>query len=83
MFCTQSRKSNYITPYRVSLNNTSRCGQNPTGCTLSVERRKEIYELAQRFDFIIIEDGKGFPRAYIPRLRLKLSLPRSVLLPPV
>ena len=34
-----------------------RSGQNPTGCTLSVERRKQIYQLAQRFDLVIIEDG--------------------------
>ncbi|KZT71215.1 L-tyrosine:2-oxoglutarate aminotransferase [Daedalea quercina L-15889] len=32
------------------------CGQNPTGSTLSVERRRKIYELAQRFDLIIVED---------------------------
>ncbi|TBU52859.1 pyridoxal phosphate-dependent transferase [Dichomitus squalens] len=32
------------------------CGQNPTGSTLNAERRKRIYELAQNFDFIIIED---------------------------
>ncbi|KAH9930640.1 L-tyrosine:2-oxoglutarate aminotransferase [Fomitopsis serialis] len=32
------------------------CGQNPTGSTLSVERRKKIYELARRFDLLIIED---------------------------
>ncbi|OCH88806.1 PLP-dependent transferase [Obba rivulosa] len=32
------------------------CGQNPTGSTLSVERRKKIYALAQRFDLIIVED---------------------------
>ncbi|KAL6301816.1 L-tyrosine:2-oxoglutarate aminotransferase [Sparassis latifolia] len=32
------------------------CGQNPTGSTLTLERRKEIYEIAQRFDLIIIED---------------------------
>ncbi|KIP08875.1 hypothetical protein PHLGIDRAFT_29342 [Phlebiopsis gigantea 11061_1 CR5-6] len=31
-------------------------GQNPTGCTLSLERRKQIYALAQRFDLVIIED---------------------------
>ena len=35
-----------------------RCGQNPTGSTLSLERRKRIYELSQKFDFIIVEDGK-------------------------
>lgn len=32
------------------------CGQNPTGSTLTVERRKRIYALAQRHDLIIIED---------------------------
>ncbi|PCH39053.1 L-tyrosine:2-oxoglutarate aminotransferase [Wolfiporia cocos MD-104 SS10] len=32
------------------------CGQNPTGSTLSIERRKRIYEIAQEFDLLIIED---------------------------
>ena len=32
------------------------CGQNPTGSTLSLQRRQEIYVLAQRFDLLIIED---------------------------
>lgn len=31
-------------------------GQNPTGSSLSVERRKAIYKLAQDHDFIIVED---------------------------
>lgn len=31
-------------------------GQNPTGSSLSVERRKAIYDLACKYDFIIIED---------------------------
>lgn len=31
-------------------------GQNPTGSSLSVERRKAIYKLAQLHDFVIIED---------------------------
>lgn len=31
-------------------------GQNPTGSCLSAERRKEIYKLAQKHDFIIVED---------------------------
>lgn len=31
-------------------------GQNPTGSCLSIERRKKIYELAVKHDFIIIED---------------------------
>ncbi|KAH9915169.1 L-tyrosine:2-oxoglutarate aminotransferase [Epithele typhae] len=32
------------------------CGQNPTGSTLSLERRKRIYEIAQVYDVIIVED---------------------------
>ncbi|KAF4765652.1 hypothetical protein HAV15_003798 [Penicillium sp. str.  len=43
-------------------------GQNPTGGTLSVERRKEIYALCQKYDVIIIEDepywNLQFPSAY-------------------
>ncbi|KAJ9217234.1 hypothetical protein DTO166G4_1289 [Paecilomyces variotii] len=43
-------------------------GQNPTGGTLSVERRKEIYALCQKYDIIIIEDDPywnlQFPSAY-------------------
>ncbi|MEM8862990.1 MAG: PLP-dependent aminotransferase family protein [Chloroflexota bacterium] len=31
--------------------------QNPTGVTLSLERRKHLIELANQFDFIIIEDA--------------------------
>ncbi|MEM9777512.1 MAG: PLP-dependent aminotransferase family protein, partial [Chloroflexota bacterium] len=31
--------------------------QNPTGVTLSLERRKHLIELANRYDFIIIEDA--------------------------
>lgn len=31
-------------------------GQNPTGGTLSLERRKKIYEICKQFDIIIVED---------------------------
>lgn len=31
-------------------------GQNPTGLTQSVEKRRKIYQLAQKFDFVILED---------------------------
>ncbi|XP_008058867.1 kynurenine/alpha-aminoadipate aminotransferase, mitochondrial isoform X1 [Carlito syrichta] len=31
-------------------------GNNPTGYSLSSDRRKEIYELARKYDFLIIED---------------------------
>ena len=36
-----------------------RCGQNPTGSTLSLERRKRIYEIAQKYDLVIVEDGRS------------------------
>lgn len=43
-------------------------GQNPTGGTLSIERKKEIYALCQEYDIIIIEDepywNLQFPSAY-------------------
>lgn len=31
-------------------------GQNPTGSTLSSERRRAVYQLAKKYDFIIVED---------------------------
>ncbi|CAN6657957.1 aromatic/aminoadipate aminotransferase 1 [Trichomonascus vanleenenianus] len=31
-------------------------GQNPTGSTLSLERRKKIYEVCQKHDIILVED---------------------------
>ena len=31
--------------------------QNPTGNTLSLEKRKAVYELAKKYDFIILEDN--------------------------
>lgn len=31
-------------------------GQNPTGSTLSPERRQAIYKIAQKYDFLIVED---------------------------
>lgn len=35
---------------------SSSIGQNPTSGTLSIERRRELYELCQKYDIIIIED---------------------------
>lgn len=35
-------------------------GQNPTGSCLSAERRKAIYELACKHDFVIVEDEPYF-----------------------
>lgn len=34
-----------------------RTGQNPTGGTLNVDRRREIYRLACKYDIVILEDG--------------------------
>ena len=31
-------------------------GQNPTGCTMTLERKKALYAVAQEFDLIILED---------------------------
>ena len=42
------------------------CGQNPTGSTLSLERRREIYAIAQRYDLIIIEDDPYYFLQYDP-----------------
>ena len=33
-----------------------RVGQNPTGGTLSLERRKKIFAICQKYDVVIIED---------------------------
>ena len=37
-----------------------RCSQNPTGSTLSLERRQEIYQIAHDWDIIILEDDPYF-----------------------
>ncbi|THH29080.1 hypothetical protein EUX98_g5108 [Antrodiella citrinella] len=42
------------------------CGQNPTGSTLSLERRQRIYDIAQRFDIIIVEDDPYYYLQYDP-----------------
>ncbi|RDX45554.1 L-tyrosine:2-oxoglutarate aminotransferase [Lentinus brumalis] len=42
------------------------CGQNPTGSTLSLERRKQIYEIAQKYDLIIVEDDPYYFLQYDP-----------------
>lgn len=31
-------------------------GANPTGIVYSIERKEEIYKLAQKYDFLIVED---------------------------
>jgi aromatic amino acid aminotransferase I len=34
------------------------CGHNPTGLTMSLERKQEIYAVCQELDIVIIEDGE-------------------------
>ncbi|KAG0706978.1 pyridoxal phosphate-dependent transferase [Suillus ampliporus] len=36
------------------------CSQNPTGSTLSLERRQQIYQIAHDWDIIILEDDPYF-----------------------
>lgn len=47
--------------------------QNPTGRTLSLEKRKAIYEMACRYDFIILEDNPygdlRFSGEHIPSIK--------------
>ncbi|KAJ5689228.1 hypothetical protein N7462_003620 [Penicillium macrosclerotiorum] len=54
--------------WRPHLMYTVTIGQNPTGGTLSLERRKEIYALCVKYDVIIVEDepywNLQFPSAY-------------------
>ncbi|CAI5756806.1 unnamed protein product [Candida verbasci] len=46
---------NWIGP-KPKLLYTIATGQNPTGSSLSSQRRKEIYDIACKYDFIIVED---------------------------
>ncbi|KAJ3335921.1 hypothetical protein HDU93_004068 [Gonapodya sp. JEL0774] len=32
------------------------CGQNPSGVNMTIERKREVYALAQKWDFLIVED---------------------------
>ncbi len=45
-----------LTFTRNSANFESRIGQNPTGGTLSIQRRKKLYALCSKYDVMIIED---------------------------
>mmetsp|Transcript_68627 Transcript_68627/g.108255 ORF Transcript_68627/g.108255 Transcript_68627/m.108255 type:complete len:450 (+) Transcript_68627:106-1455(+) len=42
-------------------------GQNPTGSTLALERYKQIYELARRFNLLIVEDDAYFYQQHTSR----------------
>lgn len=50
-------------------------GQNPTGATQSVERRRAIYEVARRHDVFILEDE---PYYYLQMQQPGTEAPRSV-----
>ena len=39
-------------------------GQNPSGATLTIERKKKIYELACKYNFIIMEDDPYYFLSY-------------------
>ncbi|XP_076097795.1 kynurenine/alpha-aminoadipate aminotransferase, mitochondrial-like isoform X1 [Mytilus galloprovincialis] len=47
-------------------------GGNPTGTSLNLERKKEIYKIAQEYDLLILEDDPyfyiQFTKPYIPSL---------------
>lgn len=51
--CEQKLKDGKPLPKLIYVNPT---GANPTGTVLSEARRKKIYELAQKYDFLIVED---------------------------
>ena len=62
-------------------------GHNPTGIVLSLERRKQLYEVCSRFDVIIIEDDPywymQFPSAAVNEAASRnLAKPKSPLVPP-
>lgn len=62
----ERKNHSYYTWFRRSIQNIQllqenllmryRTGQNPTGCTQSLTRRKELYAIAQKNDLLIIED---------------------------
>lgn len=45
------------------------CSQNPTGSTLPLERRRQIYQIARDWDVIILEDDPYFFLQYDLDLR--------------
>jgi aromatic amino acid aminotransferase I / 2-aminoadipate transaminase len=60
---------------------TTPSGQNPTGSTLSLERRQQVYDIAQRYDIVIIEDGRC--ACYLDEVLLLIGWFRSLLLPSI
>lgn len=47
----------YIVPYSLTRNGSDdRTGQNPSGSSMFLERRKHLYAVFQKHDVLIIED---------------------------
>lgn len=62
-------------------------GHNPTGIVLSLERRKQLYEICSRYDVIIAEDDPywymQFPSAAVNEAASRnLPKPKSPIVPP-
>jgi aromatic amino acid aminotransferase I len=53
-------------------------GQNPTGTTQSLERRREIYRVAQAHDMIILEDDPYYFLQMAPYDPLGVSRPEAI-----
>lgn len=58
-------------------------GHNPTGCLLSIKRRKEIYELCCKYDIIVVEDDPywylQFPSAAVQEAQSRgIATPRTM-----
>ncbi len=52
-------------------------GQNPTGVTLGVDRRADLYALCHKYDVIIIEDDPYWYLQYPSAIRSSPSPPRK------
>ncbi|XP_063985556.1 kynurenine/alpha-aminoadipate aminotransferase, mitochondrial-like [Diachasmimorpha longicaudata] len=51
--CSERRNNNKKLPKALCVNPI---GANPTGTVLTTDRKREIYQLAKKYDFLIIED---------------------------
>ncbi|KAK9454342.1 pyridoxal phosphate-dependent transferase [Dipodascopsis uninucleata] len=55
-------------------------GQNPTGATMSIKRRQEIYDLCKKYDLVIIEDDPYYflqMREYISDPSIPIHSPKT------
>mmetsp|Transcript_25787 Transcript_25787/g.72225 ORF Transcript_25787/g.72225 Transcript_25787/m.72225 type:complete len:422 (+) Transcript_25787:59-1324(+) len=49
-------------------------GQNPSGATMTEERRRKVYSIAQRFNLLVLEDDAYFHLQYVPQEERPKSL---------